>query len=61
LDGPSKSPGRSLDPASNGGARGMVVTPKRAARRASVDRIRLTAHCDLSFGISEFSIQISHL
>ena len=43
-------PGRLLDPASNGGARGMIVTPKsrrapQGARRAKADRIRLTAGC----------------
>jgi hypothetical protein len=30
MDGPSRLPGRLLDPASNGGARGMIVAPKSA-------------------------------
>ena len=36
-----RSPGRLLDPASNGRARGMVVAPKLAVRRAKANRIRL--------------------
>ena len=43
------SPGRSLDPASNGGARGMVVAALSAACKGGAkvgNRIRLTAYCD---------------
>jgi hypothetical protein len=38
-------PGRLLDPVSNDGARGMIVTPKLTAARpgAEADRIRLTS------------------
>jgi len=41
-------PGRLLDPVSNDGARGMIVTlsePRRKAGRVEGDRIRLTAGC----------------
>ena len=45
-----ESPGRSLDLASNGEARGMVVIRASAAKAASEgNRIRLTARCDLFF------------
>src|SRR5215831_8728441 len=39
-------PGRLLDPSSDGGARGMIVVLRSAARREGGNRIRLTAHCD---------------
>src|SRR4029077_268074 len=53
-DGPSvESPGGSLDPVSDGRARGMIVALselwrpcKRALGRVEGDRIRLTAYCD---------------
>jgi hypothetical protein len=40
-----KLPGRLLDPASNGGARGMIVAAPKPVRAKAGNRIRLTAHC----------------
>ena len=56
-----KLPGRLLDPASDGGARGMIVTPKSAVApparwRCGVtkaDRIRLTAGCGGLFRLAD--------
>ena len=48
-----KPPGRLLEPASNAGPRGMVVTAecrrRASARRAKANRIRLTAGCGGTF------------
>src|SRR6266511_4247830 len=56
-DGPSALPGRLLDPVSNDGARGMIVTPPKPARATAGDRIRLTALCDTLFQLSAIGFQ----